>query len=76
MINEPTFNASLTNQGVSVASMTQITTSGASMTNQSVSFATLANVSFGVTWLDQLQTWAGTTKTWRELSDNVVLTNL
>ena len=76
MINEPTFNASLVNQGVSVASLTQLATSGASMTNQSVFSATPANISFGVIWFEQLQTWAGTTKTWRELSDSAVLTNL
>ena len=56
MINEPTFNASLT--------------------NQDVSSATPSNISFDVLWFEQIQTWAGTTKTWRELSDNVVLTNL
>ena len=76
MINEPTFNASLVNQSVSIASMTQLATSGASMTNQSVSFSTPANISFGVLWSEQLQTWSGTIKTWRELSDSAVLTNL
>jgi len=76
MINKDTYSTVLTNGISASVSLTQPVTNSTTLANRTAVSSTLNNISFGVLWFEQLQTWAGTTKTWRELSDNVVLTNL